>query len=79
MSDLEQALQQVLNRAQPHRHVIKDQSQVAEGHRERPQGLSHGEDRQGVIFAIFGGDKPGHKPSQRQAYCKEAYRDSMGM
>ena len=33
----------------------------------------------GVIFAIFGGDKPGHTPSQRWAYYKEAYRDPVGM
>ena len=28
-----------------------------------------------VVFAIFGGDKPEHTPSQRYACCKEAYRD----
>ena len=51
---------------------------MAEVNREHPQGPLDGEDLRGVIFAIFGGDKPRHTPSQRQAYCKEAYKDPSG-
>ena len=75
----EQALQQVPNRAQPVRRPNNDQRRVVEPNIVQPQRPQEGEDLLGVIFAIFGGDKPGHTPSQRRAYCKEAYRDPVGM
>ena len=52
---------------------------MAEVNRECPQIPLNEENIPGVIFALFGIDKPKHMPSQKWAYCKVAYRNPVGM
>ena len=71
-------LQHVPNKAQQGRQVNDNARPVARGNQDNIVWPPLG-DVLPIVYAIFNGDKPEHMQSQRCAYCKEAYHDSIGM